>query len=258
MHQVAGGCGDRLLFHMGPQALQVEHVGMQRFQRRTHCRSAHDVTAAFAMFARQGGDEFAQARALGFFFDARRHADLGAAWHVDQEARRQRDVRGQPRALGAERVLDHLHEQVIALAHQRADVGFGFGCGHQVRIARRQRRREDISHVQETGAGQPDVEKGRLHARQHARHPALVEVADQALATGPLDEDFLQHTVVDECSTGLARRDVHQDLDGHVALPMPMPASPSSCAVSNRGSPMTPEKLPVSPSMKTAARPWMA
>ena len=47
--------------------------------------------------------------------DLARHADVIDRRHEHEEAARERDVRGEPRALGAERLLRDLHEDLLAL-----------------------------------------------------------------------------------------------------------------------------------------------
>ena len=67
--------------------------------------------------------------------DLARHADVIDRGHVNQEAARQRDVRGDAGALLAERLLGDLNDDFLALAQQIADgrvlrlVGAGFGAG---------------------------------------------------------------------------------------------------------------------------------
>src|SRR5205823_6407710 len=83
------------------------------------CR-AHDVTAA-----RAGGQQLRQhrlqSRAFGLVLDARRHPDRLTARQVHQIARRQGNEGGEPRTLGADGVLDHLHQDVVAAVHQPPD-----------------------------------------------------------------------------------------------------------------------------------------
>jgi hypothetical protein len=78
-----------------------------------------------------------------------------------------------------------------------------------------QRWRHDVVGVQERGPVEPDVDEGGLHAGKHARHLALVDVADQATPVRALEEHFLQHAVLDQRSAALARRDVDQQLGAH-------------------------------------------
>ncbi|MCY1411216.1 hypothetical protein D9M71_265980 [compost metagenome] len=107
---------------------------------------------------------------------------------------------------------------------------------------------------------QADVDEGRLHARQHADHLALVDVADDAAALGALDVHFLQHTVFHHRHTRLHGGDVDQDLFAHLVIVLvagkrpgstlqtlasgcqqAIPNSPSRAAVSASGRPTTAE-----------------
>ena len=78
----------------------------------------------------------------------------------------------------------------------------------EVRVAehRVDGQRGHVRGVQEGGAFEADVDKRRLHARQDARHPALVDIADDAAMTGAFDVHFLQHTVLHHGDTRLLRR----------------------------------------------------
>jgi hypothetical protein len=96
--------------------------------------------------------------------------------------------------------------------------------------------------MQERGAREADLDERRLHAGQHARDAALVEVADDAAAARALDVHLLQHAVLEQRGARLARRDVDEDLDAHAAPPQSgRPAPRSSSAVSASGNPTTPE-----------------
>ena len=103
----------------------------------------------------------------------------------------------------------------------------------------------NVGRVQERRALEPELDERGLHARQHARHLALVDVADEAAAIRALDQHLLEHAALDECGTHLARRRVDQDLLFHYAASRsPQSGTPqrsSSRAVSNRGNP-TPDE----------------
>ena len=58
-------------------------------------------------------------------------------------------------------------------------------------------RVEHFRDVEKAVALEPDVDEGGLHAGQHLRHPALVDVADDAAVPLPFHEDF-SHKVVFE------------------------------------------------------------
>ena len=127
--------------------------------------------------------------------------------HEHQVAARQRDVRGDARALGAERLLEHLDHDLLALvqplldrraAHAPPPLLLG---GEQVLG----QLLEHVGDVEERVALEPEVDERRLHAGQHARDPALVDVADDAALRLALDEDLGRRTLVlEEGDPGLA------------------------------------------------------
>src|SRR5262245_54321107 len=63
----------------------------------------------------------ARALALAVALDAARDADVAGLRHVDDVAPGQRDEGGDARALGAERLLGDLHEDVLAAAQHLLD-----------------------------------------------------------------------------------------------------------------------------------------
>ena len=62
-----------------------------------------------------------QLRAACVVADALRHADVRILRQVHQQAPGDADLSGQTRALGAERVLDHLHQQRLAFEQHFLD-----------------------------------------------------------------------------------------------------------------------------------------
>jgi hypothetical protein len=69
----------------------------------------------------------------------------------------------------------------------------------------------NVRGVQERGALEAELHECRLHAGQHTRHFALVDVADEPDAARALDLHLLQHAAVDERGAHLARRRVDED-----------------------------------------------
>jgi hypothetical protein len=59
--------------------------------------------------------------------------------------------------------------------------------------------------MQEGRALQPDVDEGRLHARQHARHLAQVDIAHQAALQRALHVQLLHRTVLHHGHAGFLR-----------------------------------------------------
>ncbi len=76
-------------------------------------------------------------------------------------------------------------------------------------------RLPDIGDMQEGGALQADLDKGRLHAGQDAADAAQVDIADQTAAGRPLDMQFLHDPLLHDGNAGLLRREIDQDFFGH-------------------------------------------
>ena len=54
---------------------------------------------------------------------------------------------------------------------------------------------DEIGHMQKGRAVKPNVDKGRLHARQHPNHFAEIDVTDKAALQRALDLQFLHRAV---------------------------------------------------------------
>ena len=76
------------------------------------------------LFAELANDA-AQPCALFARLDFPGHADVVHRRHEDEEAPRHRNVRGQPRSLRAERLLDDLDEDFLSFLQQVFDFGLG-------------------------------------------------------------------------------------------------------------------------------------
>ncbi|MCY1427025.1 hypothetical protein D9M71_428550 [compost metagenome] len=169
-----------------PQAAQVADVGKNLVFPGALGGGAQDEAAllddAFRLDA--VGDHPLQAITLDFVLDLQGNADMAGARHINEIARRNRQLGGQTRALGADGVLGDLHHQALPLVHQRAD------AFHRATLAGGNLRRMD-----ERRTFQADIDEGRLHAGQHANHLAFVDIPDDATALRALDMDFLQDAV---------------------------------------------------------------
>ncbi len=145
--------------------------------------------------------------------------------------------------LGAERVLDHLHEHLLAVVDELGDVlgragrlaerafvalrdELGVGGFRQVVALRLQGRADDVRGVKKRGALEADVDEGGLHAGQHATHPAFVDVADQTAPVGALDERLLEDAILDHGNPGFPGRDVDEQLGTQAMVPFSSPGAP--------------------------------
>jgi hypothetical protein len=210
MHKLSRARAQALLAHELPEPSQVDHVGAQRLLRRVLGGGAHDEARGLVRFE-TGLNGAAQPLPLALVLHACRHADPAALGHVHEKPRRQRDVGREPRAFGSERIFHHLHEDLVALGNQCADVLAAGRLDTHARVA----RVEDVRGMQERRALHADVDERRLHPRQDARDPSFVDVADEPAAIGALDEHFLQHAALDHGGARLVRARVDQNFSAH-------------------------------------------
>ena len=104
---------------------------------------------------------------------------------VHELAPGKRNRRRQSGALRTDRVFGDLHQKTHAFGQ---DLFNGFDALFTV-------RRLNVRDVEKPGALKPDVDKGRLHPREHPDNAPFVDIADQALACPPFDPDILQNAV---------------------------------------------------------------
>ena len=120
----------------------------------------------------------------------------------------------------------------------------------------------DVGDVQERRALEADLDERALHARQHARDAAEVDVADQAARARALDVQLLHDALLEHRDARFLRRYVDEDFMRHRARRVGAgggrtcrrrrrvscasystgsPIRARSAAVSTSGSPITPE-----------------
>jgi hypothetical protein len=118
----------------------------------------------------------AQAFALRLVLDPLRDADVRILRQVDEKPAREADLRGKARALGADRILDHLHEQRLALVQDFLDRPRVAAAVSVLPVL------PDVGDVEKSGALESDLDECALHTRQHARDAAEADVADEPRA----------------------------------------------------------------------------
>ncbi len=119
---------------------------------------------------------------------------------------------GQPGAFGANRVLDHLHHQLLAFAHQIGNSqGSVIGGGDVGRTFVQQIFRANVRDMQERRPLQANVHKCGFHAGQYPADLTLVNIADQAAFAGPFNENFLEDAVLHHRDPGFTRSDIDQN-----------------------------------------------
>ena len=168
-------------------------------------RGADDDAAGEAVRLAELADDAAQAAALVARLDLARDADVIDRRHEHQEPPGHRHVRREARALGAERLLDDLDEDLLAFLQQVFDLrlrrvgsSLRLSCARppsvlvvaRLELLELLERVDDVGDVEEAVALEAEVDEGRLHAGQDFRDPALVDVADDAALPLALDEDF--------------------------------------------------------------------
>ena len=148
-------------------------------------------------------DDLLQARALGVVEPAR-DAEALALRHEDEEAAGQRDLGREPRALRLHRVLDRLHEDLLAACDQIGDllaVPLALELGH-----------DDLVDVEEAVLLEADLDERRLHPGQHVVDRAEVDVAGDRAAVRPLEVDLGDAVVLEDGDALLADVDRDQEL----------------------------------------------
>ena len=220
IHHLARGGGDRTLMYILPQLVQELGVSPQLILGGALRRRPDDIAASAVILADPRHD-LLEALALGLVFDALGHTHRLITRHVHQVARRHGDMHGQARPLGTQRVFDDLHQDLLVIPEQLRDVLMGafVFLGHFIAVGG-----GDVRGVQKRRSGHADVDECRLHARQDARHAALVDISHQAALVGALDEHLLQHAVFHDGHTRLPRGDVDQNLFTHSISTLYIPA----------------------------------
>ena len=143
-------------------------------------------------------DDRLDALALGAVLDAARHADVVDARHQHAEAPGQAHLLGDARALGADRLLGDLDQDLLALLEVVLDLGDRGAAaprpvavllevGDVLEVAE---RLGQVRGVEEAGLGQAEVDERGLHAGQDGVDAALVDVADVPALLGALHEQL--------------------------------------------------------------------
>ena len=229
-----------LLADLGPDLVEGLEVADDVFLGPAGGGGADDDAAGEAVRLAELADDAAQAAALLARLDLARDADVIDRRHEHQEPARHRHVRGQARALGAERLLDDLDEDLLAFLQQLFDLRLRPVLRSRSRgrcrraplpappLRRRRRplelvelleRVDDVGDVEEAVALEAEVDEGGLHAGQDFRDPALVDVADDAALPFALDEDFGDEVVFENGHHRLVAVRGDDHLLGHSRTP---------------------------------------
>ncbi len=110
------------LADLGPDLVEGVEVAEDVFLGPAARRGADDDAAGEAVRLAELADDAAQAAALLARLDLARHADVIHRRHEDEEAPGHRDVRGEAGALGAERLLHHLDDDLLPFLQELFDL----------------------------------------------------------------------------------------------------------------------------------------
>ena len=247
VHDAGPVDGGGLRVDRSPQLAEKRHVRRDDRVRASFRRGAHDVpvfrrpvlpgavAGCGIVPGRAPGalaHHLAQALAFVLVLDPLRDPDRCPTGHVHQVARGNRYVRREARSLGAERILDDLHQHFLAVADEIGDRRCV--AEHRYRFGPRRARSAisgdggvvdlpgirvgDVRCVKERRAVEPDIHEGGLHAGEDAAYPTLVDVAHEPAPVRTLDEDFLEHAAFDQRDPGLAWSDVDQQFGAHGSI----------------------------------------
>src|SRR5690606_9251206 len=167
----------------------------------------------------------AEARALVAALDLAAHAHVRGEGHVHEEAPRQGDLRGEPRALRADGLLGDLDEDVLALLQVLLDrrelPGPAASAATPVSVGPAVVGLivlevgvlvVEVRDVQEARLLGADVHEGGLDAREHRLHPSQEDVADHPVLVRAVEHDLHQLTVFEQRHPGLLGCRAHEDL----------------------------------------------
>ncbi len=151
----------------------------------------------------------AQDFALGLVPDPLGDADVRVLRQVDEQSSGKADLRRKAGALGADRVLDHLHEQRLPLVQDLLD---------RTRVAAAVPvlpMLPDVGDVQERRPLEADLDERALHPGEHSRDTAETDVADETPRARALDVEFLHDALLEHRDAGFLRGYVDKDFMRH-------------------------------------------
>ena len=147
-----------------------------------------------------------------------RHADMVILRQKYQQAPGDTDLGRQASAFAAHRVFGDLHQQGLSFKYLLFDGDLGLGVAGNARRLAIRLAVPNISHMQKSRPLQADVDKGRLHARQHPRDLSKVDIAHQTTLQCALDMQLLEHAVFNHGNPGLLGSPIDQYIFLHWGL----------------------------------------
>ena len=166
------------------QPQEVLHLTLHVALPRAVGGRADDQPALVELQAR---GELAQPLAL-LVGQLARHADALAVGRVHQVPPGDRDLHRQARALRADRVLGHLHDDLLPRLQQVGDArAAALPAAAAIRLPV---GGDDLVDVEEAVLLEADVDEGGLHSGEHVVDPPLVDVADDRPPAAALDVEL--------------------------------------------------------------------
>ena len=207
---LAGGEGA----HLVPRAREVPPVPQEGLGLAREPRGAGDQPPSAALLSELLEDRL-EASPLVLVGDLARDPDVLHRGHEDDVAAGQRDVRGDPRPLGAHGLLEDLDHHLLTLVELVLDRGAAQSArllgGEEVLGE----LLEDVGGVEERVALEPEVHEGGLHAGEHPGHAPLVDAAHDAAVRLALEEELGDDAVLEEGDPGLAGVGADDEVSGH-------------------------------------------
>ena len=190
---------------------------------------------------------FAELGALLAALDLAAHAHARGEGHVHQEATGEGDLRGDPRALGADGLLGDLDQDGLPLLEELLDVGDGGAVADFALAGRADGCRrlggvgighfvvgvvaivgvvvlfglEEVGGVEERRFFQADVYKGGLDAGENRVDAAKVDVAEGAALIRAIVEQLDEPIVLEDGHAGLPPATIDENFALHVYEPRP-------------------------------------
>ncbi len=188
------------LLDCGPDRREVADIGLEVGFAHTVTRCANDESE---ILGTQAFDDFTQAPPLSVRTDTAAHTHSARPGGQHEMAAGDRQARGDASPFRSDRLLGDLDDDLLTLAQDGVDPRGGRSAspatgvspastraGLALGLARFENALEVVSDVQEGGLVEADVDKGGLHAGEHAAHLSLHDVPDDALVSLAFDVEF--------------------------------------------------------------------
>src|SRR6185295_7523612 len=184
-----------------PELLQESEVAFELFLRGALGRRADDEPAVGKLETL--ADDLEPLALL--ILQAPRDADAVPVRDEDEEPAGKRDLGRQPGALRSHGILDRLDEHLLAALDQLLDAAPVARLPFELRD-------DDLVHVEEPVLLEPDLDEGRLHAREDVVDDALVDVARHGAVRGAAEVDLDDDAVLEHRDPLLGHLDRDEDL----------------------------------------------